>query len=236
VTGGASPAEGMRNLSAPGLRTFVNPYSYRVLRAARPEYLSGDRFEVNYDGVSLALVASWLGRARVVRRSFDDTSLAPVVFSECAEAGLRVALVGSAPGVAASAAEFLRARYSGLIIDFAQDGYYSELGEQEVLSRAARCEVVICSMGTPIQEDFLIKLSSRGWNGAGYTCGGYLDQLVDAGGAGYYPPVFDRLNIRWLYRLLMEPARLVPRYFFDYPVGLAQFIVDNVFFGKRVKR
>ena len=71
-------------------------------------------------------------------------------------------------------------------------------------------------MGTGLQERFLLDLADLGWTGLGLTCGGYLDQVLTGGGVRYYPDLVDRLHLRAAYRLLQEPARLLPRYTRDY--------------------
>lgn len=208
------------------ITTFINPYSYRILRKQRPTYLDGGSLSICFDGMSMALLCRLVGESGTSRSSFDDTSLAPVVFSHCAAANLNVALIGSAPGVAGRAAQLLMERHAGLRIIFVSDGYYPNERELEVIEHASRAQVVVCSMGTPRQEDFLVSLRSNGWSGHGYTCGGFLDQLVAANGRAYYPPLFDALQLRWLYRIFQEPRRLLPRYLIDYPLGLGLFAFD----------
>ena len=218
-------------LLSPGLRTFVNPYSYGLLSRLRPGYLDGTLMRVDFDGLSLAVVARVMGSKDAARRSFDDTSLAPLIFGECVRRGSSIALVGSGPGVTVKAADLLRAKYPGIRIDFVADGYCTDFGP--VLDAASRCDVVVCSMGTPRQEDFLVQLMMRGWCGSGFTCGGYLDQLVGAGGGNYYPWIFDKLNLRWAYRIIKEPVRLVPRYAFDYPFGIFRYVKDSLGASRR---
>lgn len=205
--------------------TFLNPYAYLVLRKQRIAYLSGKSFCFFYDGVALIFVLR-LMRRRAERFSFDDTSLAPVVLKQCAAKGLRLGVVGSAPGIAAEAVRLLRMRYQDLQVAMISDGFYPENTEDELLSRAVLCDVVLCSMGTPRQEDFLHKLREKGWRGTGFTCGGYLDQLVSARGGDYYPAWMNRLNLRWLYRIAQEPRRLIKRYAVIYPLGMAVFCHD----------
>jgi N-acetylglucosaminyldiphosphoundecaprenol N-acetyl-beta-D-mannosaminyltransferase len=76
-------------------------------------------------------------------------------------------------------------------------------------------------MGAPLQERFLLQLADDGWHGIGFTCGGFLDQLID--GKNYYPAWADRLNIRFLYRLAKEPRRLWRRYLVDYQVFIRRY-------------
>lgn len=207
------------------ITSFLNPYSYWVIRKY-PELLGEPSFRYEYDGISLCVLARLLGRKRS-RVSFDDTSLAPEIFSEAARKGYQVILVGSKPGVAEEAGRILRRRHPELLVSFTHHGFMSELERERVLSRCLTADVVVCSMGTPHQERFLLDLVKIGWRGNGYTCGGYLDQLVSSDGASYYPSFVDALHIRWLYRVIREPRRLLYRYVFIYPVGCLLFIVDN---------
>lgn len=205
--------------------TFLNPYAYLILRRERPSYLMDGRFHVFFDGVALVLLLRLIGR-RVRRYSFDDTSLAPVVLKQCVAKGLSLGVVGSAPGIAAETARLLRTRHQGLRITVISDGFYPEHTEDELLSRAFLCDVVVCSMGAPRQEDFLHKLRGKGWHGTGFTCGGYFDQLVAAQGGDYYPAWMDKLDLRWVYRIAREPRRLTKRYAVIYPLGMAAFCHD----------
>ncbi|MTI37873.1 WecB/TagA/CpsF family glycosyltransferase, partial [Fulvivirga lutimaris] len=75
---------------------------------------------------------------------------------------------------------------------------------------------VIVGMGTPTQENFLIKLKEAGWRGTGFTCGGFLHQ--SAKNVVYYPKWINLLNIRWIYRIWDEP-KLITRYFVQYPIA-----------------
>lgn len=205
--------------------TFLNPYAYLILRKERPSYLANGFFHLFYDGIGLVLLSRLMGHY-AKRYSFDDTSLAPLVLKQCVAKGLSLGIVGSAPGIAAEAAKLLQTRYQGLQIAIISDGFYTESAEEELLSRAVICDVVVCSMGTPRQEDFLHKLRRKGWHGTGFTCGGYLDQLVAAQGGDYYPAWMNRLNLRWVYRIAREPRRLTKRYAVIYPLGMAAFCHD----------
>ena len=89
--------------------------------------------------------------------------------------------------------------------------------EYEAEVRRARPDIIICGMGAPRQEELLLKLKEvRAWKGLGFTCGGYLDQLQQ--GLHYYPAAVDKLDLRWLYRLVKEPRRLLRRYILEYQV------------------
>jgi len=183
---------------------------------------------VGFDGVSLSILHGVFTSKKVRRISFDDTSIAPVVFKECVRVGARVAIVGSAPGVARRASDYLAAKYRGLEVVEVYDGYFSGSSREAVILALVDCDVVVCGMGAPLQEGLLLDLRAAGWDGVGFTCGGYLDQLVDSGGGEYYPILIDKLQLRWAYRIWREPRRLLGRYAFHYPVGILYLIRDSL--------
>jgi N-acetylglucosaminyldiphosphoundecaprenol N-acetyl-beta-D-mannosaminyltransferase len=86
--------------------------------------------------------------------------------------------------------------------------------------------LIICGMGAPRQEEFLLSLKRAGWRGMGFTYGGFLDQI--ASGMQYYPAWINRLNLRFLYHLYREPARLWRRYLVEYQVFIRMFLHELV--------
>jgi N-acetylglucosaminyldiphosphoundecaprenol N-acetyl-beta-D-mannosaminyltransferase len=107
----------------------------------------------------------------------------------------------------------MRAAFPGVDFLAARDGYrdWAEL-EREILDR--RPAVLLCGMGAPHQERFMLRLKAAGYAGVMISCGGFLDQLAEA--ERYYPAWIDRHDLRWLYRVYKEPRRLWRRYAVDY--------------------
>ncbi len=191
------------------LVTFVNPYSVRVATCDESYLRNLEKMDLVFcDGIGLAVAARQLHRFPMERVSFDSTSLAPPVFELAAWQKYSTVLLGSKPGVAEIAAKRIADNYPGISIIGVMDGYRPR---QELIDWVCRLspEIVICGMGAPRQEAFLVALADAGWKGVGFTCGGYLDHLCK--GFHYYPALVDRLNLRWLYRLAREPRRLVYR-------------------------
>jgi len=199
------------------LVTFVNPLSVRIMMN-QPGYAADlAAFDITFpDGNLLASSASRQLRRVVARRSFDGNSIALEVFEFCRLNSLKIALIGGVDGVAAAAGAVFAKEFA-VDIAYARSGYFN--GEPEVHQchseiKARSVDVVICGMGAPYQDRFLLGLKTSGWNGLGFTCGGYLDQALT--GVKYYPEWVNRFNLRAPYRLLREPRRLWRRYLIEY--------------------
>lgn len=196
------------------LTTFVNPAAVVLARRDVGFARALPRFDmVLPDGIGLVHAVSRLRGERPARVSFDSTSLALPVFSLAERTARTVALVGGAPSVAERAASRLRRSFPDLRLVATADGF-GDVAEKAERLRALAPDIVVCGMGGGAQEEFLLALSESGWRGCGFTCGGYLDQLGT--GLQYYPAWIDRMNLRWAYRLALEPRRLWRRYLIEY--------------------
>lgn len=203
--------------------TFVNPAACMLARR-HPHWtaLLRQMDIVACDGSGMAAAARRAGLAQQ-RESFDATSLAGPVFQWAARKSVRVGLVGGRPGVASLASEYLQEAIPGLRMTKCFSGYGESVQEALRYHAESQTGLVVCGMGAPRQEQFLVDLVARGWTGIGFTCGGYFDQ-VRQGGEAYYPPWIDRLNLRFAYRLYREPRRLWRRYLLDYPVFIHRYL------------
>lgn len=213
------------------ITTFLNHYSYQI---ARNELGTVGSFDNIYcDGIFLCLFFRMLGY-NVQRTSFDMTSAAPVIFEEASEKGLTIALVGGEPGIAHNAKQRFEESYPRLNIVFDCSGFFGSPEERsQAIEEIASMnpDIVICGMGTPLQESFLLDLRGKGWDGAGYTCGGFLHQTANKG-VRYYPELIDKFNLRWFYRMLDEP-KLVRRYTLDVFRFMIPFLADWIRYKRK---
>ena len=77
-------------------------------------------------------------------------------------------------------------------------------------------EVILIGMGAP-QQDFMIEeIIKSGWRGLIFSCGGYFHQVADSNKTNYYPHFINKLNLRWAFRIIKEPKKMIKRYFYDY--------------------
>lgn len=210
------------------LYTFLNPYSYLLARKNSDVFSQFNQIYI--DGIALVKILKLFGLADVKRTSFDMTSLAPTVFEDAIETSKSIYFVGTKPGVINLAVENIRSLYPKLKIAGYRDGYFNGKSDRErVLKDIAELkpDIVVCGMGTPLQEKFLLDLQNHGWHGMGYTCGGFLHQIAKK--IEYYPKWTDKYHLRWAYRIYDEP-KLFKRYFWEYPKFLFVFTYDYIKF------
>lgn len=215
------------------LSTFLNPYSYIIARKNIDLYSQFDNVYV--DGILLTRALRIVGK-RVARKSFDMTSIGRDILTLAADSGTGIVLVGGREEVTAVAAKVLQERFPGLQIRKYYSGYFSSRDDRsyvlnDICANHRGC-IVVVGMGTPLQEKFLQDLVGTGWQGTGYTCGGFLHQTARTTTGNYYPEFFNKYNLRWLYRIIDEP-KLLTRYLIKYPQFLLLFLWDYL---KSVRR
>jgi N-acetylglucosaminyldiphosphoundecaprenol N-acetyl-beta-D-mannosaminyltransferase len=198
------------------IMTFANPST--AVYAKRNPALGPLLHEfdlVGPDGIGMVLAVSLLHGIECSRVSFDTTSLSPYVFEFARNMQAKIILIGGCNGVAEAAKTKIIEEYPGIQIVGAFHGYNNE---QYLIDMVTQLDpdIVVVGMGTLLQDRLLVSLVRNGWSGLGFTCGGFLDQLA-VKGHNYYPSWINRSNLRWLYRLLMEPRRLWRRYLLEYP-------------------
>ena len=157
------------------------------------------------DGVGLLWAAKRLGRRLPERVTGSDG--VPLIARRAAEQGWRLFLLGAAPGVADRAGARLVELYPGLQIVGAYAGSPSDADAPGILARitAAHPDVLFVAYGAPKQDLWISKHSAALGAPAMMGIGGSLDFLV--GAQKRAPKWLQRLNLEWLYRLMVQPWR-----------------------------
>lgn len=184
--------------------TFLNPVSY--LTALKDESLFTRFDAVMVDGSILATAIRLLYNKKIKRRSFDMTSIADLLFRHILSEKKTVYLVGAQQEQIEKAVSILLEQYPKMRIAGYRDGYFSSKEEiQEECKKTLHLnpDYVIAGMGVPLQEHFLLQLKENGYQGIGFTCGGFFSQL-SIKSIQYYPQWMDRFNFRFLYRFYKE--------------------------------
>ena len=141
--------------------------------------------------------------------------------------GYKIYILGSAEGVAATAAHNLAKRYPGLQVAGTHNGFWRKEGEARGLSKeqsdaqmadkicAADPDVLFVAMGIPMQEKFIAAQLQRMNVPVAIGVGGSFD--VYSGKFNRAPVYVQRIGLEWLYRVWIEPTRwkrmgYVPRF------------------------
>ena len=208
--------------------TFLNPVSY--LSALEHKTLF-ERFDgIFADGSILVAAIRLIYGKRVTRRSFDMTSLAPELLSYAETHNKFLYIVASRQEQVEKAVGIFKKRYPKLNVAGYRNGYFASEKEQELEIQhivKMRPDYLIVGMGALMQERFLLKVKNAGFDGIGFTCGGFIHQTAKDK-IDYYPGWVDLMNLRFLYRMYKEkhtrkrylqaalffPARFIAERFF----------------------
>lgn len=184
--------------------TFLNPVSYLDALKNRDLFAKFDGIFV--DGKFLAIAIKWLYRKHVKRRSFDMTSLAPELFRYSEVHGKSIYIVAGKQDEVERSVAIFGEHYPKLNFVGFRNGYFADEHEIDAEIEKIMCvnpDFVICGMGIVRQEKFLERLKSAGYGGIAFTCGGFISQTAK-NKITYYPKIFDALNLRFVYRMVME--------------------------------
>ena len=174
--------------------------SDRALLAAPP----GVRLLVLPDGVGLVLAARVLGTAALPGRA-RGRDLILRLADVASRRGLSLFLLGAPDGVAARAADALRARVPRLRI---AGTYAGSAEDDDAAARvdAARPDILLVAYGMPKQERWIARnLPRLAGVRIAVGVGGAFDYL--AGTAALPPAWVARLGLEWLWRLVRQPWR-----------------------------
>jgi N-acetylglucosaminyldiphosphoundecaprenol N-acetyl-beta-D-mannosaminyltransferase len=204
--------------TAPLFVTYLNAWCTDIAaRDAAYSAILHSADAVYADGQAVVWASRFLGDALPERVNAADFI---ADFCRAAgRAGLRLYLVGSEEGVAASAAKALQAQAPGLAIAGAEHGHFDDGGEAAVARIAAAApDLLIVGMGVPLQEKWAWANRAR-LNTRAIWCVGAMFEYH--GGVRARAPVWVRkAGLEWLFRLALEPRRLWRRYI----VGNARFL------------
>lgn len=208
--------------------TYLNPVSY--LSALDNKELFSQMDGIFADGGLLVKAIKLVYGKQVTRRSFDMTSMAPELFAYAAEHGKTIYIVASKQEQVEKAVEIFRERYPNVKFAGYRNGYFAS--EEEMNQEAGHItelnpDFLIVGMGALMQEKFLLKVKAAGYQGIGFTCGGFIHQ-TSKNEIDYYPAWVDKTNLRFVYRMWKEPHTR-KRYLMAGLLFPARFIAERIF-------
>ncbi len=165
------------------------------------------------DGAPMLWAAQLFGKP--LKQRVTGVDLVPQLAKLSAERGYRIFLLGSQDEMSAQAAAMLERMHPGAQIA----GRYSpplaaldRMDDVDLLKRvhAAKPHILLVAFGNPKQEIWIYRNRAVLQVPVAIGIGGSLDMI--AGGVKRAPSWVQRLQMEWLFRMLQEPKRLVPRY------------------------
>lgn len=167
---------------------------------------------IHADGMPLVFASRWRCPVALPER-VATTDL----FHDVAEVAIRrrasFYMLGGTPAALAKAVANVRRLYPSLVLAGARPGYFGPEEEDAVVAEieAARPDVLWVAMGVPREQEFAVRNLARLTHvGAIKTSGGLFDFL--AGDRRRAPGWMRKAGLEWLYRMLLEPRRLLLRY------------------------
>lgn len=208
--------------------TYLNPVSY--LTALDNKELFSQLDGIFADGGLLVKAIKMVYGKQVTRRSFDMTSMAPELFAYVAKHGKAIYIVASKQEQVEKAVEIFRERYPKVKFAGYRNGYFASESEMDVEAKyiaKLNPDFLIVGMGALMQEKFLLKVKNAGYQGVGFTCGGFIHQ-TSRNEIDYYPAWVDKTNLRFIYRMWKEPHTR-KRYVMAGLLFPARFIAEKIF-------
>ncbi len=165
------------------------------------------------DGFPLLLAARMLGRP--LQQRVTGVDLTPQLAKLSAEHGYGIFLLGSTDENAQEAMRILEERYPGVrfVGQYAPPpASLEDMNDEEMLNRiaAAKPDILLVAFGNPKQEFWIHKHRNRLQVPVSIGIGGTLEMI--AGVKRRAPRAVQALHLEWIFRMLQEPARLLPRY------------------------
>lgn len=187
--------------------TFLNPVSYLECRKNKNLFLKFDNIFI--DGFILKLAIKLFYREDIPRLSFDMTSLAPYIFNHIHQNKLSLYIVGATDIEIDKTIKIIRNNYPSINIKGYRNGFFisnydKDRTIKEIIEESP--DFLIVGMGVNVQEEFLANVQESGYNGIGFTCGGFISQTSKNSSEliTYYPYLINKLNLRFVYRFFKE--------------------------------
>jgi exopolysaccharide biosynthesis WecB/TagA/CpsF family protein len=163
------------------------------------------------DGIGIRLATRVFGAT--MRDNCNGTDLSPRVLREAAARGWSVYFLGGRDGVAAKAAENARRQFPPLKVAGTSSGYFEDDRDVVRAVNEAAPDILFVAMGVPLQEKWTFK--NRPLINAPLVLGvgAFLDYL--SGTIPRAPRWMRKARIEWLWRIFIDPKRMVKRYVVD---------------------
>lgn len=203
--------------------SFLNPFSYYIV--SENDEIKNNIDVFFSDGALLCKLHS-LFHGKITRASFDYSSIAAPFFQHCISNNYTVMLIGATEEEMNVCVNNIKEKFGDLNIVSHQNGYISNLDKTIEQIELLNPDVIIAGMGTPIQEEFIVKIKkSNAAPAIAITCGGFFTQTSIR--SDYYYGWVKKLGLRWLQRAIMH-KHVRRRLVCEYPVFIMKYLAHNL--------
>lgn len=203
-----------RFLEAPSCHTifFLNAHCFNIAQQ-RTDYakaIAESELLLN-DGLGIKLAS--LAAGVPLKENLNGTDLIPRILGLVAELNKRVFFLGGVDGVAQNAARKAKATFPGLEVAGWHSGYFNPLQEKQLVKQIndSGAQVLVLGMGVPRQELWAARNKQLLANVRIIIGGGAILDFI-SGHISRAPGWLRKINMEWVYRFYLEPARMWKRY------------------------
>lgn len=166
--------------------------------------ISEDTELITPDGIGIVMAAKWNGEPVAERVAGYDLLLR--LLEEGDHQRWSFYFLGSSEEVSRLATDKILERYPNVRIAGRHNGFFKEK-EAEIIAQIndAKPDFLIVALGAPRQEKWIYENKHRLHTKVAVGVGGSLD--VIAGKVKRAPAIWQKLNLEWFYRLLIQPSR-----------------------------
>lgn len=127
---------------------------------------------------------------------------------------------GATPEVICSLAERVQVDYPEIRLAGYRDGYFLQAQEEEIVKEIAssQANILFLGFGSPMKENFVERWRDVFNVNIIHGVGGSFD--IYAGKTKRAPAWMQEMGLEWFFRLMQEPVRMFPRYFYTNSVFL----------------
>ena len=171
-------------------------------------------------GVKIALKLKKINQNQIRRDDFSRklTKLA-------SENNYRIAFLGAKEEIIQKAKENFLKKYPNLNFVYTRNGYFDD--ENKIIEeiKSANPQILLVGLGSPKQEEIIVKLKSVLQGCTMVGVGGSFD--VFSGIVKESPMIYRKLGLEWLYRTILQPERF-KRIFPVLPIFLIKCIIESI--------
>lgn len=196
---------------------FANTNLIVKCRELLPPMLNDDCLIIN-DGIGLDIAAR-LVHGKTFPENLNGSDFLPPLLRSLNHKA-RLFLLGAKPGIAIRAGQALQQNCNVNIVGTA-DGYEQARDIDALINQinTSGANIILVAMGNPQQEQWILQHRHKLKVNLLTGVGAFLDFM--AGDKPRAPLFIRRLRLEWLYRLSIEPSRLLRRYTLDIAIFLA---------------